>query len=175
MINTYSNIRNVRPIAENVIDEIRIKPYLSEVENLFLIPNLGAALYKEIDDYLKTLIVGEEDPEPTHNADFDLLMTGGFYDSNTKHFTGLNDALGHLTYSRFVRNQNVNATAFGIVQKQGQFSEPVDDKTIVRIAKDAENVGQEYLKQCICYLKFIKKIDEHKSFKKTYKFKTIGR
>lgn len=172
MINTYSNIRNVRPIAENVIDEVRIKPYLAEVENLFLIPNLGAPLYKEIDDYLKTL---EGEGEHEHNAAFDLLLTGGFYDENTKHFTGLNEALGYLSYSRFVRNQNVNATAFGLVQKQGQFSNHVDDKTIISISKDAENIGQKYLAQCVTYLKFIDKIDECKSFKRTYKFKTIGR
>lgn len=171
MINTYSNIRNVRPIAENVIDEDRIKPYLSEVENLFLIPNLGASLYKEIDDYLKTI---EGEGEHEHNAAFDLLMTGGFYDENKKHFTGLNEALGYLTYSRFVRNQNINATAFGMVQKQGQFSEPIDEKTTIRISKDAENVGQEYLSQCIAYLKFIEKIEGYKSFKITYKFKSIG-
>ena len=60
--------------------------------------------------------------------------------------------MGYLVYSRFIRNQNVNATAFGIVQKQGQFSDVVDEKTIVRTANDAEKIGLEYLRQVVDYI-----------------------
>lgn len=162
MITTVDNIRKVRPISENVNDEKRLIPYIEEAEKLFLIPAIGASLYKQIENNQST---------------FEMLFTGGFYTdekNNEQYFAGLNDAMGYLTYSRFVRNHNVNATAFGLVQKQGQFSDPVDEKTIVRVANDAEKIGIEYLNQCIAYLKSIGKIDNFKKSIVKRKFKAIG-
>ena len=162
MITTVDNIRKIRPISENVNDEKRLIPYIEEAEKLFLIPAIGASLYKQIESEQTT---------------FEALFTGGFYTdekNNEQYFAGLNDAMGYLTYSRFVRSQNVNATAFGIVTKQGQFSDPVDEKTIVRIANDAEKIGIEYLNQCIAYLKSIGKIDVYKKSIVKRKFKAIG-
>lgn len=162
MITTIDSIRKVRPISENVNDEKRLIPYIEEAEKLFLIPAIGASLYKQIE---------------SNQTDFEVLFTGDFYTDekgNEQYFAGLNDAMGYLTYSRFVRNQNVNATAFGMVTKQGQFSDPVDEKTIVRTANDAEKIGIEYLNQCIAYLKSIGKMDVYKKGVVKRKFKAIG-
>ena len=161
MITSSEDIRAVRPIAENVNDSKRIDPYIQECEKLFLIPAISPATYK--------LLEADEKPEY-----FETLMNGGFYDNDTKYFSGLREAMGYLVYSRFARNQNVNATAFGLVAKQGQFSEQIDYKEKIAIANDAEKVGLTYLKQCVDFLNFGKAECDKKDFKVKSKFKVIG-
>jgi hypothetical protein len=82
--------------------------------------------------------------------------------------------MGYLSYSRFVRNQNVNNTAFGLTVKRDGLSEPADDKTIVRLAHDAEKIGSEYLNNCIEYLKFAGILDCAKKKMKNINIKVIG-
>ena len=50
MIIEFDDIRKVRPISENMIDEKRLKPYIEEAEKLFVIPKLSSRLYKDIDE-----------------------------------------------------------------------------------------------------------------------------
>lgn len=140
MIITTEDIRAIRPIAENVNDVKRLVPYIEECEMLYLIKAIGEVIYQDI---------------VNNRSNHELLLNGGYYDNSTKIVAGIKKAMGYLVYSRFVRNQNVNATAFGIVAKQGQFSEAVDEKTIIRISSDAEKIGIEYLNQCVDYLKFL--------------------
>ncbi|MEI8086562.1 MAG: hypothetical protein WCG93_10145 [Paludibacter sp.] len=180
MIITPEQIRLIRPIAENVNDIKRLVPYIDECEKLFILPALGAKQYKAI----QTDVALNETGEPlTDNSGSNLLVGGNeltelfdgcYYDSDTKHCEGLIKAMGYLVYSRFVRNQNVNVTAFGIVKKDGQFSEAVDDKTIIRIANDAEKIGLEYLRQCVNYLNFGKEKADQRNIKPRIKFKAIG-
>ena len=160
MIATSANIRKVRPIAENVNDDKRINPYIEEAEKLFVIRNIGPITYKAIE---------------TDKTQFSILLDGGYYDNDTRYFSGLYEAIGYLAYSRFVRNQPVNSTAFGIVAKQGQFSEQVDSKTLISVANDAEKIGLQYLKECVDFLNFGKEIDQQRPFKGKRKFIAIGR
>jgi len=162
MITAPEDIRKVRPIAENVNDTKRLVPYIEESETLFLIPAIGPAIYKILDS--------EDKPDY-----YEQLMSGGYYDNDTKHFPGIREAMGYLVYSRFARNQNVNATAFGLVAKQGQFSEQIDYKEKIAIANDAEKIGLEYLRQCIDYLNFGKSESDKRNYKVKSKFKVIGR
>lgn len=162
MITSSEDIRKVRPIAENVNDTKRIDPYIEECEKLFLMPAIGPATYKLLD--------GENKPDY-----FETLMSGGYYDNDTKHFPGIREAMGYLVYSRVARNQNVNVTAFGLVAKSGQFSEPIDYKEKIAIANDAEKIGLTYLKQCVDYLNFGKTESDKRNFKVKSKFKVIGR
>jgi hypothetical protein len=159
MIINYTDIRAVRPIAENLIDEKRLAPYIDEADKLYLLPALGATLHKEIE---------------TDKTTYATLLAGGYYDADTRHFAGLTQATGYLAYARFVRNQNLNITPFGVVQKQTQYSNPVDEKTIIRVANEAEKIGLEYLHQCVEYLKNEGKIDKNQKIKTIKKFKTIG-
>ena len=160
MIATSANIRKVRPIAENVNDDKRINPYIEEAEKLFVIPNIGASTYKAI---------------AADKMAFATLLDGGYYDDDKQYFSGLYEAIGYLAYSRFVRNQPVNSTAFGIVAKQGQFSEQVDSKTLISVANDAEKIGLQYLKECVDFLNFGKDRDQQRPFKGKRKFIAIGR
>jgi hypothetical protein len=158
----------------------RLVPYIEECEKLFVLPALGAKLYKQ----LESDILQDNNGSPiTENSGSNILvggtnltdlLDGCYYDSDTKHCEGLKKAMGYLVYSRFVRNQNVSVTAFAVVTKQGQFSEAVDEKTIVRIANDAEKIGLEYLRQCVNYLNFGKEKADQRNIKPRIKFKVIG-
>ena len=159
MIMFPEDIRAIRPIAENINDTKRLLPYIDECEELYLRKSIDVRLYLDI----------ERD-----RSKYNLLFDGGLYDNSCKSFPGLKKAMGYLVYSRFVRNQNVNVTAFAVVTKKSEFSDAVDEKTIVRIANDAEKIGLDYLKQCVDYLRF-----EHKVSNKTHavvrsKFRAIG-
>jgi len=171
MIIQPQDIRAVRPIAENVNDEKRLVPYIEECETLYLITKLGAKQFLSIEKAIKDSQL--ETPVPLPEA-ITSLMDGCYFDSDNQHCQGLKQAMGYLVYSRFVRNQNVNVTAFAVVAKSGQFSENVDEKTIIRISNDAEKIGLEYLKQCIDFLNFGKEKRDQRNFKPKCKFKAIG-
>jgi len=171
MIITPQDIRSVRPIAENVNDEKRLIPYIEECETLYLIPKLGAKQFLSIEKAIKDSLLDAPVPLPESIVS---LMDGCYFDSDNQHCKGLKQAMGYLVYSRFVRNQNVNVTAFAVVAKSGQFSENVDEKTIIRISNDAEKIGLEYLKQCIDFLNFGKEKRDQRNFKPKCKFKAIG-
>ena len=179
MIITTEDIRAIRPIAENVNDEKRLVPYIDECENLFLIPILGASLYKKLDE--AALMTNSGIPIATNEVQLIYLAEnikeiyeGCYYENDTKYHNGLKKAMGYLVYSRFVRNQNINVTAFAVVTKQGQFSETVDEKTIVRTANDAEKIGLEYLRQAVDYINSNLPESEKKVFNPKSKFKIIG-
>jgi hypothetical protein len=171
MIITPQDIRAVRPIAENVNDDKRLIPYIEECETLYLIPKLGAKQFLSIEKAIKDSKLAIPVPLPDNIGS---LMDGCYFDSDNQHSQGLKQAMGYLVYSRFVRNQNVNVTAFAVVAKQGQYSENVDEKTIIRISNDAEKIGLEYLKQCIDFLNFGKDKRDQRNFKPKCKFKAIG-
>ena len=177
MIITPEDIRAVRPIAENVNDAKRLVPYIDECEKLFLLPAFGAKLYKQLDEAVLQNNPGVPITDNEGSVillDLENIFNGCYYDDDSRHCEGLKKALGYLVYSRFVRNQNVNVTAFGIVAKNAEFSEKVDDRTIVRTANDAEKIGLEYLKQCTDYINFGKKKSDKRNFKAKCKFKVIG-
>jgi hypothetical protein len=149
---TADDIRECRALANNIEDTKRVMPYVDEVEQIYVAPRLGAKVFKEISDY-----------DGSGDAELSLLWSGGYYDNDTRVFAGLKKAYCYLAYSRFIRNQSVNVTAFGVVQKTGQFSEAIDSKTTLAMARDAESIGMDYLENCLKYLIFVKKIETAKS------------
>lgn len=162
MIIKPEDIRKVRAIAKNIEDLQRIEPYIEETEKLDVIPVIGAELYKKIDD---------------DSSEFNELLNGGYYNNDTCYFEGLISAIAYLSYSRFVINNAVNVTAFGVVFKQTQFSEKVDEATLFRHANETKKIGFEYLSQCYEYLKFKGYFDNCCKTKiiGKRKFKAIGR
>ena len=50
MILNFNDLRNVRPIAENINDPARLEPYIREAETLRLVDAIGANLYRWLDE-----------------------------------------------------------------------------------------------------------------------------
>lgn len=179
MIINYEHISSAKTIAAD-IDEERVVKHIKEVETLWVIPAFSPAVYYKIEQ--SVLMDNEAHPITdnennlitfTHLGNYDTLLVGGYYNDNSAYFPGLIQAVSYLAYSRFVKDQQINVTAFGVVVKNSQFSEPASDAMILKNAKDAEKIGIEYLNQCVDYLKFIGEIGVKKSFK--VKFKSIGK
>lgn len=143
MIINSEYIRDIRDISINIDDVKRIEPYIEEAEKEWVIPAIGAKLYKELEDK----------EENTSNT---LLLEGGYYQDNTAYFSGLKKAIAYLAYSRYVRNSNIFMTSSGARYKGSmEFSDMVDDRAVLRVANEAEKRGIKMLDECVEYIKHI--------------------
>lgn len=152
MILNSNDIRNVRPIAENINDPARLEPYIREAETLRLVDAIGAKLYRWLDE---TDFSG---PGPFPYGDvtitkdqYTAVMEGGYYDGGRSE--GLEIAIAYIAYSRFIVNNPINPTAFGVRYKDGEFSTRVEDNIIIRSSNEARNIGEAYLEKAINHLK----------------------
>lgn len=152
MILNSNDLRNVRPIAENINDPARLEPYIREAETLRLGDAIGANLYRWLDE---TDFSG---PGPFQYGDVSItkdqytaVMEGGYYDGGRSE--GLKVAIAYIAYSRFIVNNPINATAFGVRYKDGEFSTRVEDNIIIRSSNEARNIGEAYLEKAINHLK----------------------
>lgn len=143
MIIDSNYIREIRDISINVDDVKRIDPYIEEAEKEWVIPTIGAKLYKDLDSRV----------ESDNNS---LLLEGGYYNEDTAYLSGLKKAISYLAYSRYVRNSNVFLTSSGARTKGTlEFSDSVDDRAVVRVANEAEKRGIKLLDECVAYLNYI--------------------
>lgn len=158
MILNPDDIRQVRPIAENLHDTARLMPYIHEAENLRLIDAIGADLYRWLDSINRH----SEDPVPpfhgieVERSDIKALFEGGYYQGcgcvEIEHNPGLIEAIAYIAYARFLGNNQINATAFGVVTKMGEFSSSTADASVVRAQNEARMIGEAYLKKAIAHL-----------------------
>lgn len=159
-----SDIRTFRPIADNIDDTARIEPYIREAETLRLVDVIGAPLYRWLDttdfstgesfDY--TLPSGKV--ATITAAQYDELMHGGYYTSpdgccGNGYSEGLVAAVSYIAYARFVVNNPINITAFGVKSKSSSYSENVSDAVLIRSANEAQKIGEAYLAKCVEQLK----------------------
>ncbi len=143
MIIDSNYIRGIRDISVNIDDVKRIDPYIEEAEKEWVIPSIGAKLYKDL--------ISKVDSE--NNT---TLLEGGYYNGDTAYLSGLKKAIAYLAYSRYVRNSNVFLTSSGARAKGSlEFSDSVDDRAVVRVANEAEKRGIKLLDECVAYLNYI--------------------
>jgi hypothetical protein len=159
MIATPDDIRKVRPVAENISDLKRIEPYINESERLLVLPIITASLYRQFDEldlsgpgpYSFTTQDGAV--VTLTKAQVLIILDGGYYTGgcgNTDKYTqGLTTAIAYLAYHRFLPNHPLNATAFGVVTKNGEFSEPAEEKALVRASNEAKNIGYAILNEVV--------------------------
>ncbi len=162
MILKPQDLRAIRPIAENINDTARVEPYIREAETLRLVDLLGATLYKWIEEtdftaagpFVFTKDNGERVELTSKEAD--TLLNGGYYTDgcgNGRMTDGLKTGIAYLAYSRFVMNNPINPTAFGVRYKNGEFSTEVEDSVLARTAAEARKVGEAYLAKAMEYVK----------------------
>lgn len=140
MIITVEDIRAVRHIAHN-IDNGRVDMYIREAEILDVVPAISAELYEVLD-------AGEN-----LTTEQEMMLNGGYYyDGCAKcKFEGLKAATAYLAYARFMRNNQVNVTPYGVVTKIGDESATTEHRIVVAQAQEAENIGQAMLAEAVRY------------------------
>lgn len=155
MILNYNDIRNVRPIAENINDPARLEPYIREAETLRLVDAIGANLYRWLDETDFSGLGPFQYGGVTVTKDqYTAAMEGGYYDGGRSE--GLKIAIAYIAYSRFIVNNPINPTAFGVRYKDGEFSTRVEDSIIIRSSNEARNIGEAYLEKAINHLKALR-------------------
>lgn len=244
MILNSNDIRNVRPIAENINDPARLEPYIREAETLRLMDAIGANLYRWLDEtdfsgpgpfqyggvtiteglvpITKSKVVTTRDrytadmedrycDETDFSGDgtitedqvpvtedqglitedrvlttedqvtkdqvsitkdqYTAVMEGGYYDGGRSE--GLKVAIAYIAYSRFIVNNPINATAFGVRYKDGEFSTRVEDNIIIRSSNEARNIGEAYLEKAINHLKALRLLTSCTEYKESPSRKMI--
>lgn len=218
MILNSNDIRNVRPIAENINDPARLEPYIREAETLRLMDAIGANLYRWLDEtdfsgpgpfqyggvtitkskvvttrdrytadmedryYDETDFSGDgtitedqvpvtEDQVSITKDQYTAVMEGGYYDGGRSE--GLKVAIAYIAYSRFIVNNPINATAFGVRYKDGEFSTRVEDNIIIRSSNEARNIGEAYLEKAINHLKALRLLTPCTEYKESPSRKMI--
>ena len=143
MLIQVQDIRAYRPIAAN-IEQSRVEVYIKECEQLDIQKAIGADEYEHL----------SQTPATQWTIEEQTLFNGGVWEdaNDVKHvFAGLKAAECYLAYARFVRNHPAQVTPFGVVVKDGEDSTAASSQMIASIARDAEQVGKQYLNDAVEY------------------------
>ena len=174
MITTAIDIRKYRDISENIKDEKRINPLISEIEEIYLVKFLGAKMFKDLTIYAESL---RSVNKPEANVFFDTILNGCYYNDDTQFHSGIIKATSYLAYSRIILHNQTTVTAFGVQQKISINSEPISDAVLMRLANESKKIGEELLQNTVNYINFYRKSDNIilNNRTKTSRFKSIGR
>lgn len=161
-LTTPDNIRkNARSVASNLGDN-RIDPYIEEVEQRIVKPRIGHELFIDLLEWVNAT------DKTQFPKEYDTLMDGGYYNAvicgNTEKrlFKGLQTAINYYVYAKILKNNSLNVTRFGNVFKDDEHSSPIDPKIIFAAEKDALQVADGYMSECIDYLNVTKNITKFK-------------
>lgn len=185
MITTPENVRQVRPVAENLNDPARLQTYIQEIEDTRLVDLIGARLYRWLDTYdfsgMGPYQYEREDGETITitRGDYLDLMTGGYFTDSCgcEHKNpGLTKGTAYLVYARMIINNPVNVTAFGVVNKNGNFSSNTSDNDMIRASNSAKNTGEDVLKKTVEHLKALNLLVCKQRYKRPLnKYVKVGR
>lgn len=170
---TLANIQAVKSISLNINESKQLNPYILEAQNFDLRELLGDTFYLDlIADFIAL-------PSLTK---YSLLFNGGEYTyQNEKYYLdGIKQFLVYSTYARYVVNSGVISTATGMVAKTNQYSEKVDEKTIMRLSTQARSGATFCEENIIKYLERNKssyplfKCENNAKFTNGIKIRNIG-
>lgn len=138
----FSDFAPYKDISPNIDSASRIEPYINNAQLLDIKPLLGSVFYADI----------VANPTTTDNA---FLLNGGTYTwgNYTYTFAGLKAVLVYFAYARFIQNQQINVTRFGVVYKNNSdVSERVERSAITGLANEAKEIAKAYFEECELYL-----------------------
>lgn len=142
---SLQDLKNLRPSAQ--IDGERWEQYAMEAQDQDLRPILGDGLYY---DFMTKFFL-------TANAMYSAyqnLLNGVAYTLNgqTVYFDGLKPMIGYFTLARFVMNNPIHITRFGIVNKVNTNSQNVDSVTLRQVVNELRSNALTYKNQVDTYL-----------------------
>jgi hypothetical protein len=142
---TISDIIGLKTISVNVNADKKLNPFILEAQQFDLKELMGSEFYLEfINDFVGS---------PSLSLYSDLFNGCEFvYCEKTIRHEGIKSVLAYLSYARYVLNSNVEATAFGTVNKITEESRHVEDKTIKRLYEQAYAGAMSYWKDVVKYL-----------------------
>lgn len=145
LVITLQDIQALRPTAE--LDGVRWEPFCLESQDLDLRPILGDSLYYDF----MTKFYSTGDPRYTI---YQNLLNGLSYTYNgqTIYYDGLKPLVVYNTLARFVQNNPVNITRFGVVTKIVNQSQTVDPQVLRQVVNELKSNAKSYENQVRQYL-----------------------
>jgi hypothetical protein len=143
------DVKRFRPISKEVGQD-RFAPYVYEAQNNDLQPVLTPALFA---DFVARF---DQTADGKYEAYQELLTGKTYTPTGQAHpiiFEGIKPMLVYYSLARFVENQQLNITRFGIVQKNIQESEPVSEKSITNLVATLRSNGLVYENKVVEFLR----------------------
>lgn len=142
---TPAQIKSFRPTAD--LDDGRITPFILEAQQNDLRPVLNDALYYD-------LMTNFTNSAHAMYALYQSLINGTTYTYNaqTLYFSGIKPMLAYYSLARFLINNPVNITRFGVTQKINPQSEPVSIAAIQAVVYELRATATSYQNELIQYL-----------------------
>ena len=135
---TFSDFEPYRELTGNLDVTERLNPYITQAQNFDLKQLMGNQFYTDL-------------VNNSSDQNYQDLLNGGDYVYNnlTYSFTGLKAVIVMFAYARFLANQNINVTRFGVVFKNNNdVSERVDTKTLQAAISNAKEQAIAYWNEC---------------------------
>lgn len=142
---TLSDLKQLRPLAE--LDGSRWEQFAVEAQDQDLRPILGDGLYY---DFMNEVFDTGDDMY----SHYQNLLNGvaWTYNGQTVYFDGLKPMVGYFTLARFVQNNSVNITRYGVVTKVVPQSAPADSQIIKQVVNELRSNAITYKNQVDTYL-----------------------
>lgn len=134
-----------RPIGK--VDTEKLLAYISETEQLNIKPVIGTKLFLDLLDQ-------KEDRDPR----FDTLLNGGTYEDERDgimSFVGLKVTISYFVYAQNVMSGDFQSTRYGMVMKDGEFSNHISSKERSDCYNNTLEVANAYLRDCVAYCKSV--------------------
>lgn len=135
------DINNIRRLSTQVNFDDFVDNFVIEAQRFDIRPFLGEAFFYDV----------SSNPTETNN---EKLLDGGewVYCDDDVEFDGLKVAIAYFSWSRYIQHAQANGTAYGIVIKLNDNSEPVTEEMISRLVNQSRSSGKAVLEQLKFYL-----------------------
>ena len=143
-----SDFQTIKEVSVN-LNDARILPYVREAQRIDLVKFLGRPLYY---DWMND----RTDVTTWATAKYGTLWTGATYTSgsDTVYCHGLKLALTYFSYARFIKDNDINITAYGVrVLNDGDLSEREQMSQIRTKAGEATSKAIWYQSECEAYIR----------------------
>lgn len=123
----------------------KLNPFILQAQFIDLVAIFGQEMYNDI--------LQDSIGSPAY-AKYDELVNGSTYEHNEHQYTheGLVPVLCYFAHARYVLHKNLNDTAYGLVAKKNDYSEPVSDKSLIRLSDQSKSLAFAYMLPVIKYL-----------------------
>lgn len=138
---SQTDLQDVKAIPASVTFN-RLAPYILQAQWFDIREQLGDVFYTDM------MLNYSSTP-------YNTLLRGGQYsdaNSNVINFLGMYYAICYYAYSKFILNQQIAVTSFGVVQKTNEFSQGIDSKTIALQANQSILSGDALMNDVKKYL-----------------------
>jgi len=142
---TITDIQAFKPMSVNIDVSKKLTTFIREAQEFDLRPLLGDEFY--------LAIVSDFEASPSLQVYGDLFNGVTYiYGGHTYQHDGLKSVLVYYAYSRYLNNAQTNQTAFGVVEKVNEHSNPISEKTLSRQVGQAISGAKAYEQRVIDYL-----------------------